>query len=72
VSEKRWIGHDPCPCGKVPYETREAAEARLETLRGRHKVNDPKTIRPYRCHFCSMFHLGHRPGSTRRGTRRYI
>lgn len=69
---QRWIEHAPaCPCGKVAYATREEAEEKLASLRGRHKVHDPKTIRPYKCGH-GFFHLGHRPGSGRRGTRRYV
>ena len=44
--------------GKVRYHQRAYAKKTSSRIR---RTGGPN-LRPYRCHFCERWHLGHRPG----------
>ncbi|MFE3202144.1 hypothetical protein [Embleya sp. NPDC059237] len=51
----RITSHD----GKVPYFSRRAAKRVASRLR---RLNIDRRLQPYRCRFCTCWHLGHPPG----------
>lgn len=48
-----------CPSGKWTYLTRSAAKKHAK------RVGDG--LRPYKCHACDLWHVGHKPDATMRG-----
>mgnify|MGYP001614788181 CR=1 FL=1 len=44
--------------GKTRFYTRRAAKRRANEIRR----NGGDAMRPYACEFCSLHHIGHRPG----------
>ena len=57
MASKRRVRAKSCG-GKVRHETADAAWiAARKTDSG---------VRPYRCRWCSMFHVGHEPGKQKR------
>jgi len=45
---------------KVAYDTRKAAKRILQFIRKRQSGSE-RQMKAYRCRYCGMFHLGHKP-----------
>ena len=50
-----------CPSTKVPHRTYDLAvvEAERQNVKER-KFEAPRLVQPYRCPYCSMWHVGRR------------
>ncbi|GHB15411.1 hypothetical protein GCM10018777_56880 [Streptomyces albogriseolus] len=44
--------------GKTRFWTLAAARTRARQIR---RIGGPRLL-PYQCHYCRLFHLGHKPG----------
>lgn len=53
-----------CPQGKRPYVNGTAAHREARKLRTNNRAKD--TLRPYRCSYCSQWHLANGHGKTKR------
>lgn len=67
MSSKRALRRKKCT-GKIPHETIEAARLAAAKLLSRKPCGEH--LSPYRCGFCSKFHVGHTPGRNAPGCRR--
>lgn len=56
-------GTNDCPTGKQAHASRKSAKqhaSRIRRTNGEH-------LRPYRCPYCELWHVGHLPGAVIRG-----
>ena len=54
--------HSGC-FGKTPYRTPKEAARAMKALAKRRKAKQHNGIHPYRCDYCSAWHLGRKPGA---------